>query len=428
MEMSSRPKAVIDLSNDSPERTRRHGSIMDDGRNYGDLRQGRAAAARRPQVIDLVNEPPSPRTSEPSSCAFNPYAKTSRQSSPPAKRKRTQNNASRPTSSAAAVAARPISSERSADGGLITYNLLHLIDQFRTQHILTINGNVTQSTPKDDNPKQPFHYTQKDTWSCGFRNLQMLISAMPPSFQSIFPHGVPPLNEFQSSFELLWAEGFDSTGADHHDSKMVGKSGRISWIGAVEVWSYLSFRGIDATIVQFANNMKNRSCIGSFVWAYFSRLGPECDCRGSNSEMTSYQCAQELIQAAKQVYGSVDETPCLVTCDCTLLPLYLQWAGHSVTIVGIRRERCIASDGSASIRYHLIVFDPQKDGGILRNKLTDELNKLGQRQNNSLKFMELSIERLLNKDTQVLLSTARIISDHERDRCKERVSCISVTV
>jgi hypothetical protein len=423
--MSSRSNnAVIDLSNDSPERSRRrHGSVMDDGRNYSDVRQGRAAAAR-PQVIDLVNEPSSPRTSDskPSSRAFTPYAQSSRQSSPPSKRKRTESNA---TTSAAAM---PIS-QRSADGGVITHNVLNLIDQFRNQNTLTINGNTTQSTPRNvKNPKQPFHYTQEDTWSCGFRNLQMLISAMPPSFQSIFPNGVPPLNEFQSSFEILWAEGFDPTGAHHHDSKMVGKSGKVSWIGAVEVWSYLSFRGIDATIVQFAKNMENRSCIGSFVWAYFSRLGPECDCQASNSRMTSYQYAQELVQTAKQIHGSAEETPSLITCSCTLLPLYLQWAGHSVTIVGIRRERIITSNGSASIRYHLIVFDPQKDGGMLRNKLTNELSKSGQRQRNCLNFMELSTERLLNKDTQVLLSTARIISDHERERCKERVSCISVTV
>ena len=85
----------------------------------------------------------------------------------------------------------------------------------------------------------------------------MLISSMPTNItNTIFPEGIPTLRELQTSFELLWAEGFDPNGANHHNFKMVGKSGKCSWIGAVEVWSYLVFRGIDATVVQFANTMR----------------------------------------------------------------------------------------------------------------------------------------------------------------------------
>jgi hypothetical protein len=282
---------------------------------------------------------------------------------------------------------------------------------------------------RNNNPRQPFHYTQNDKWSCGFRNLQMLISSMPENVMTIFPDGTPMLNELQTSFELLWAEGFDSKGAAHHNSKMVGKTGKISWIGAVEVWSYLSFRGIDATIIQFANTMENRNVISSFVWSYFSRLGPGCECQGQTIT-TSYQYANDLIEAAKQIRAATsEETPCLITCNCTLLPLYLQWAGHSVTIVGIRRERFIQSNGTPSIRYHLIVFDPQKNGEMLRSKLLGELSKSSDRRlQNCLHFMELPAERLLSKDTQILLSTARVINEQERERCKERVGCISVVV
>lgn len=435
MQSTAGDNPVIDLSNDdSPDKPRRQtGSIMDDMRNYGEVKiqmqsqTGQAAAAASSAVIDLVNDAPP---SEPASLNIhNPY-----------KRKRPENvDVGKSQVAASNISSRQASSERSRDRGLMTYNLLDLLDQFRSNNILTINGNSHQTVQSPTrrgnlNPRQLIHYTQQDKWTCGFRNLQMLISSMPRKIlNTIFPDGIPTLNELQTSFELLWAEGFDPNGANHHNSKMVGKSGKSSWIGAVEVWSYLVFRGIDGTIVQFANTMRNRSAVGPFVWAYFSRLGPDCDCQsgggGRGSQKVSYQYTNELIQAAKQIQSCTEETPCLTSCSCTLCPLYLQWSGHSVTIVGIRRERIITSNsGTPSMRYHLIVFDPQKKGEILRNKLTGELNKkLGHnRQQNCLNFMELSTEKLLSKDTQILLSTARAITDQERERCKERVSCISV--
>ena len=421
---------IIDLSNDdSPERTRRrHGSIMDDMRNYGEVCRQSAAA----DVIDLVNEPSSPGDLKPKSRnVCNPYnqSKPMRQQSPPQKRRRsgskTEESSASRNNVASAGPLRP--SERSRDGGLVTYNLLELVDRFRNKNVLTLNGQSSQSTSETIHPRQPLHYTQNDKWSCGFRNLQMLISSMPSSLDPIFPNGPPTLNELQSSFEVLWAEGFDPNGANHHNSKMVGKTGKISWIGAVEVWSYLSFRGIDATIVQFANTMENRSAIGSFVWAYFSRFGTDCRCQMRQNDRTSYQYAQQLIDAARQIRSKADDTSS--SCSCTLFPLYLQWAGHSVTIVGIRRENCIGSNGAPTIRYHLIVFDPQKNGEVLGNKLANELNKRSdQRQTSCLRFMELSPERLIGKDTQVLLTTGRLISDGEREQCKERVSCISFRV
>ena len=417
---------VIDLSNDdSPDKPKRQpGSIMDDMRNYGQVQMNghQATAASSAVYIDLANDDASsPSNKQTSQSIPNPY-----------KRKRLENTNSNVGKS-----------ERSKDGGLITTNLVDLLDKFRSNNILTINPSgtshhTTQSSTngeRHDNPRQPLHYTQQDKWTCGFRNLQMLISSMPTNItNTIFPEGIPTLHELQTSFELLWAEGFDPNGANHHNFKMVGKSGKCSWIGAVEVWSYLVFRGIDATVVQFANTMRNRSAVGPFVWAYFSRLGPDCDChsgQGSRSQKVSYQYTNELIQAAKQIQSSTEETPCLISCSCTLCPLYLQWSGHSVTIVGIRRERIITSNtGIPSMRYHLIVFDPQKNGDMLRNKLTSELSKGPEhdRQPNCLNFMELSTEKLLSKDTQILLSTARVISDQERERCKERVSCVSVVI
>jgi hypothetical protein len=80
---------------------------------------------------------------------------------------------------------------------------------------------------------QPFHYLQHDNWSCGYRNLQMLLSSMMPSLLSLFLQGVPCIEEIQRTMEVLWSRGYDLRNAEHHNYKLVGKK---TWIGAVEVW------------------------------------------------------------------------------------------------------------------------------------------------------------------------------------------------
>jgi hypothetical protein len=75
------------------------------------------------------------------------------------------------------------------------------------------------------------------------------------------------------------------------------------------------------------------------------------------------------------------------------------------------------------------VFDPQKNGEMLRDKLIGEINSgLNNTQPDGLHFMELSSETLLRKDTQIIVSNGRVINDWEREQCKERVSCVSVVV
>ena len=243
--MSTNP--IIDLSSDDrPERTRqRRGPTMDDKMNYGQVCRQSAPA----DVIDLVNEPPSPGDLKSKSRnVYNPYnrPKPQQQQSPPHKRRRSSSNTEESSvsqSNLLPAGSLRQTSERSGDGGLLTYNLLELVDRFRHENVLTISDQSTPSSFKNIHSRQPLHCTQNDKWSCGFRNLQMLISSMPSSLDPIFPNGPPMLEELQTSFEVLWAEGFDPNGANHHNSKMVGKTGKISWIGAVEVWSYLSFRG-----------------------------------------------------------------------------------------------------------------------------------------------------------------------------------------
>ena len=141
------------------------------------------------------------------------------------------------------------------DGATITFGLLSLLDILKnSSNTKCTEGCMDHSMKKLFQPlsndyyytsgssittlgryhnHQPFHYLQSDNWSCGYRNLQMLVSSMLPTLTLLFPNGVPLITEIQSTMEKLWGYGFDSRNADHHEHGLVGKR---SWIGTVEVW------------------------------------------------------------------------------------------------------------------------------------------------------------------------------------------------
>ena len=193
------------------------------------------------------------------------------------------------------------------DGATITFGLPSLInvllkeDDTTTHNTRTCEGSVessrfklkkrppissssSSSSSQDQNllllpyyyyNHQPFHYLQHDNWSCGYRNLQMLLSSMMPTLQSqstsspssfytntttnatttaatatvssSFSHGVPCIEEIQRTMELLWSQGYDIRNAEHHKYALVGKK---TWIGAVEVW-YVS---LQKSIVSFVSS------------------------------------------------------------------------------------------------------------------------------------------------------------------------------
>ena len=335
-------------------------------------------------------------------------------------------------------------SQKTKDGAMITYGLVNLIGQLQNKDVVTCAGNshCAANNPSSQQlvfDHQPFHYSQSDNWSCGFRNLQMMISSMLPTLMQMFPNGVPPINEMQSSLELLWSEGFDLDGAKHHNYKMIGKK---SWIGTVEVWSYLAFRGIDATIVQFVKTQESRAALGKFVWAYFSKMigadGCACCSSGRDNDsdnslaspsMKSIQYVSQLLQIIRTDGGSGRDGECVCQCcKCSRPPLYLQWSGHSVSIVGIRRVKCVNDAEAFNERFHLIIFDPMKNGPLIKSKLSAQLNRKTSDTGHShdcTSVVELATHTLRNKDCQILLSTARLIDDVERDRCKTKISCIT---
>jgi hypothetical protein len=146
------------------------------------------------------------------------------------------------------------------DGATVTFGLLGLVDVLKDGNTLTCEGDSAASMtkllePVRGNPpshnhsttssscpipynRQPLHYLQDDNWSCGYRNLQMLISGMMPTLSGVFPGGVPCIEEIQRTMEELWGRGFDCRNAEHHGRSMVGKK---TWIGTVEVWCVRRF-------------------------------------------------------------------------------------------------------------------------------------------------------------------------------------------
>lgn len=226
----------------------------------------------------------------------------------------------------------------------------------------------------------------------------MMLSALLPRFPVHHPYfrglpenlrpsemarPLPSLTDIQGFLESAWQMGFDERGAEFYSGKIIGKIDRI---GAIEVWSILASRSIDAVVVQFMKCQESRNKLGGFVWSYFSKTGYCCVCVQENCR----DCVQRLLRLGA---GMAVESR---YCSCHVPPLYLQWEGHSVTVVGVRDRL----DGS----YDLILFDPARAGGALRlglgKVLEDPLISL------PAAFTK-NTTTLLSTDIQILMSSFR---------------------
>lgn len=210
---------------------------------------------------------------------------------------------------------------------------------------------------------------QKDNWSCGYRNLQMILSSLLPNildshtFHSKYPRRsdqitIPSIAQIQTLIETAWQNGFDPEGATHFRHKLRGKR---CFIGAVEVHSALSFWGFDATIIQFIRCPESRQALPRFVKAYFSKALGRLECPICCSHPTS--CAADV---ANRLLAAKDTTCCPsdITCQCPMLPLYFQWEGHSITIVGMDESK-----------DEFLVFNPQHKKGPSRLKIAGVITK-----------------------------------------------------
>ena len=266
---------------------------------------------------------------------------------------------------------------------------------------------------------QLYHIQQRDKWSCGFRNLQMIQMALVPilpvqhsyyQYSNASSSGaiveIPSLRQLQQNMETAWRVGFDPTGAQHYQHKIVGKN---IWIGAVEVSNLLSFMGLDSTVVQFIKCPASRRLLLPFCRAYFSCNGngkneessasTDTDCCTTHSKASSPMIARNLLQRATQ-------RATVAPCRCSRLPLYLQWRGHSVMIVGV-----VNSPSSSE----LLVLDPLKNGTTLTRAL----------QRHDTGPLRLDSKKLEKEDCQIVLLSTRSLSPGDRERMRKQVQSLT---
>jgi Peptidase family C78 len=309
------------------------------------------------------------------------------------------------------------------DSGTISYGILERLDDGTASTARTCLATTT-SGPQSSLQ----HVQQPDRWSCGFRNMQMMLTGviphLPPThavFQRIprrTPHAtIPSLLQLQRSMEEAWGDGFDPKGAEHYRWKMVGKR---SWIGAVDVATLLCFLGLDATVVQFIKGRQSRELLPKFVRAHFEKLNGREGCPFCPQGVRSRYCADGALQWASLSVGEGGIPALEPACSCPVLPLYLQWEGHSVTVVGIE------ADGT------FLAYDPLKRGDQILTSASSTSSSSspfsagGHRER--WKPIRLRQTRdLVNKDTQIVLCTLHSMSKDDRRRCVTDPNGIVVT-
>mmetsp|Transcript_24662 Transcript_24662/g.27236 ORF Transcript_24662/g.27236 Transcript_24662/m.27236 type:complete len:342 (+) Transcript_24662:232-1257(+) len=269
------------------------------------------------------------------------------------------------------------------------------------------------------------HIQQRDKWSCGYRNLQMLLSAVLPRLslsnnnqkqQINTTDKIPSLKELQEYLENAWKMGLDSKGADHYGGSIVGKSDEI---GAVEVNTILTSLYIDSVVIQFIRTKESRNLLGPFVWNYFNNT------TNLDKSSCSNQIAEQIFVSIEQGNNDNNVNNNRITTaqqqNNVLLPLYLQWEGHSVTVIGIQK----LENGS----HQLLVFDPAKDGrNIKRILLNSIFNTTTNNNNNILSTIILNNQKqqIANKDCQLVLTTSHYsLNDSHIHNRKRRVNAVT---
>eukprot|EP00536_Pseudo-nitzschia_multiseries_P012003 jgi/Psemu1/290016/fgenesh1_pg.437_\ len=264
----------------------------------------------------------------------------------------------------------------------------------------------------------PQHIQQPDRW---------IPLRLPPT-----PTELPTVLELQGSLEHLWNEdGMDPDGAAHYGRSLRGKTGQKANIGAVEVAHLCLYYGIDAAVVQFIRCTASRRLLPSVVWSYFAENGPDgVDSAGSRVWKDAPSLARILLERAEArapknpdtispilpatCYSYHDNpnlrlsSPSLTLSSVARLPLYLQWEGHSVTIVGIwvepepsqqqQQQRSSSSfeNSGHDSRVYLLVLDPMKAAHPISQSIP------------------LPWDSIRQKDLQIVLCTDRSLEYSDR--------------
>lgn len=264
------------------------------------------------------------------------------------------------------------------------------------------------------------HFTQKGiegrvqgtrTWSCGYRNTQMLCAALLAGcngreFQRVLFDGagaVPDVGCLQIWIERAWASGWDAA------AQQTFAGGRLRdtshWIGACEVWALLRSFGLQPIVVDFRPTTLNdlsdeavRQRLVDWIWRYFTSPDPPDPSLQDAARPWRRHCAH-----AKSQQGTALDQTANLSCEIGGLqnhglltpyrdqdhhptdfsesadastvgaqrrtsryrpPLYLQHDGHSRTVVGI--ERRVDGVRAMKVTWNLLIWDPLTQGTQLR--------------------------------------------------------------
>ena len=177
---------------------------------------------------------------------------------------------------------------------------------------------------------------EADQWSCGYRNVQMLVGHLlrRGGWSQLFGGAVPDVPSLQAELERLWAHGFDPQGREQMGGSVLGTR---KWIGTSEACVLLRGQGVRCNIAAF-------------------RALPE----GGAPEGGALSAAEAMVERAFRHFGASadggrdparDGRGPAVT---SRPPLYLQHDGHSRTVVGVQRRH---ERGGGRTDF-LLVLDP----------------------------------------------------------------------
>lgn len=154
-------------------------------------------------------------------------------------------------------------------------------------------------------------------FGCGFRNTQMLLSALATRAdyrRAIWgdePANMPSIHRLQQMIERAWLAGFDRRGAQQLSNKLVDTR---KWIGATEIAALLCFHRIRSSLDILGIQLTPTRCRAKII-DFHRPTG------AGNSHPTMFQWIWDY-------FGSNADF---------IAPLYLQHQGHSRTVIGAER-------------------------------------------------------------------------------------------
>jgi hypothetical protein len=253
------------------------------------------------------------------------------------------------------------------------------------------------------------HFSQQnDGFSCGYRNIQMLCSALLciPHIKGVLFDGagiVPTYPVLQHWIERAWAKGYDGQGCADFGGRLVGTR---AWIGAGEVAALLCSFGIDAELIDFLSPAARRWNEAKKAKIMAATNGQGATRGSRQTSILAYVSSHSRFASEEEKDARKDARPAPADKLFEFIhsyftepwggenwselrpPLFLQHRGHSRTVVGVE-----ARNGM----QNLIVFDPSQSS----SKLCEVLAKPGgwwgrsfRRSVSSLKYAEYQVVKV----------------------------------